>query len=75
MSEKTYSACAICLFCGSVLQATDEEKPESGGLIHCNQCGQDNDHDSVMEIASDKVMEQLNEDIFSMAGDLFKRHK
>lgn len=45
---------AVCLFCGSTLQAEESAEFESGDMIECESCGEKNDYDSVLEVAAEK---------------------
>lgn len=72
MSDESYTVSVTCLFCDSVLQGNDEVKLASGDLIRCSQCGQENDFDSVVEVANNKAMKQLQDDLLSKATDIFR---
>lgn len=66
-----------CLFCGSVMTGPTDNTFQSGDLIKCQQCGEDNDFDSLIEVAKeegiDQVKEQLNATIKKKLGGLFKK--
>ncbi|NIB44872.1 hypothetical protein HBA55_35165 [Pseudomaricurvus alkylphenolicus] len=48
-----------CLFCDAALQAEEEREYQSGDLIKCTACGEENDFDSVRDIALEKGEEQI----------------
>ena len=40
-----------CLFCGEALEGPEDAEYKSGDLIKCTKCGEENDYDSVFEVA------------------------
>jgi DNA-directed RNA polymerase subunit RPC12/RpoP len=67
----------VCLFCNAPLQGTEEIKFSSGDLIRCTQCGEQNDFDSVLEVAKEKGMVQaenaIKEQLQKDLKNLFKK--
>lgn len=43
-----------CLFCDSVLSGDEDAEFESGDMIQCAECSENNDYDSVLEVAKEK---------------------
>ncbi len=62
-----------CLFCGSVLRGINGEKPQSGDLIRCLDCGEENDYDSVLDVAKETARNMAIESANKMIKDLFKK--
>ena len=48
-----------CLFCGSVLEGPEDVEYVSGDMIKCTKCGEDNDYDSVLEVAKEVGIEKM----------------
>lgn len=48
-----------CFFCGSSLDGPEDVEYNSGDLIKCSKCGEDNDYDSVLEVAKEEGMEKM----------------
>jgi DNA-directed RNA polymerase subunit RPC12/RpoP len=48
-----------CLFCSSTLEGPEDAEYHSGDLIKCTKCGEDNDYDSVLEVAKEEGMEKM----------------
>lgn len=46
-----------CLFCSAPLQGPEEAEYSSGDLIKCGECGEENDFDSVLDVAKEKSVE------------------
>ncbi len=61
-----------CLFCDSALTGKDDAKFESGDLIKCAECGEENDFDSVLEIAKQKGLLQMKEQVLESIKKAFK---
>ncbi|MGO9445198.1 MAG: hypothetical protein ACLPXB_10535 [Thiobacillaceae bacterium] len=58
----------VCLFCGMALKGPENASYASGDLIKCLECGEQNDYDSVIEVAEEKGLAQVTQDI----GDQLK---
>lgn len=67
----------VCLFCGSPLQGAKDAECASGDMIECNECGESNDCDSVIEVAKEKGIAEISEEVQRQLkrelGNLFKR--
>jgi len=48
-----------CLFCGSSLEGPEDVQYNSGDLIKCSKCGEDNDYDRVLEVAKEEEMTKM----------------
>jgi len=67
----------VCLFCGSPLQGAEDAEYASGDMIKCNECGEFNDYDSVIEVAKEKGIAEISEEVQRQLkrefGNLFKK--
>ena len=67
----------VCLFCGLTLEGPEDVEYSSGDLIECRQCGEQNDYDSVLQVAKEKgvqqVKEAIEEELSREFKDLFRR--
>lgn len=74
--DKQYSIEVICLFCDTSLKVEEGKTYESGDMINCSECGELNDYDSVLDIAKEKgvqlVKDELEKEIKSKFKNLFK---
>lgn len=73
MTKENFSVPLTCLFCGSTLESKADATFQSGDLIPCGQCGEGNDFDSVVEIAKEKAVQQVKDDIQAQLANIFKR--
>ncbi len=64
-----------CLFCNSVLSGDLDLEFKSGDLIKCQSCGQENDYDSLLEVAKEKAIDMAKQEIESSLKDIFKGFK
>lgn len=62
-----------CLFCDAVLQGPDDSEFESGDLIECLSCGEGNDYDSVIEVAKEKGVDQMTNEVEAQLDKTFKK--
>ena len=66
-----------CLFCGEVLEGPEDDEYQSGDLIKCTKCGEENDYDSVLEVAKEEgvnqVKERVEEQLQKQFEGLFKK--
>ena len=53
----------VCLFCGADLEAAEDAKFTSGDLIQCQQCGEHNDYDSLIEVANEKGISEVKSEV------------
>jgi hypothetical protein len=61
-----------CLFCGLPLEGPDDASYSSGDLIKCQKCGEENDYDSVIEVAKEKGMAQMKDIVEGAIAKEFK---
>ena len=50
-----------CLFCGEALEGPKDAEYQFGDLIKCSKCGEENDYDSVLEVAKEEGPSQVKE--------------
>ena len=66
-----------CLFCGEALQGPENAEYQSGDLIKCTKCGEENDYDSVLEVAKEEggvqVREMVEDALQRQFKGLFKK--
>lgn len=66
-----------CLFCGSTLKGPEDAEYHSGDLIKCTECGEENDFDSVLDVAKEEGIETmkgvLQEQLQEKFKDIFKK--
>lgn len=76
MENKIFEMELKCLFCDCILEGDQEKEYASGDLLKCQECGELNDYDSLVEIAIDegqaKVAEYAHEEIQKMLKNIFK---
>ena len=77
MAIENFNVPLVCLFCGSTLEGNLDATFESGDLITCTYCGEENDYDSVLEIAKEKTLKQVKEavedEIKNTLKNIFKK--
>ena len=49
----------LCLFCDSPLLGNEDADFESGDMIKCSECDEENDYDSVLEVAKEKGVTEM----------------
>lgn len=76
MEDKTFHIPLNCLFCGSALKGSLDKEYASGDMIKCQECGEQNDYDSLMDVAIDDGKNVVGEfakgEIGKMLKDIFK---
>ncbi len=76
MDIKPVTIILTCLFCDSDLEKAEGKGLQSGDLLKCPSCKQENDYDSLISVAKEKGMEQLKQQVTLEAkkafGNLFK---
>jgi hypothetical protein len=73
MAIENFSVPLKCLFCGSALEAKSDAEFQSGDLIPCTHCGEGNDYESVLEVATEEAMARTKEAVEAELASLFKR--
>lgn len=54
-----------CLFCDAALTKEENKELHSGDLIKCQNCGEENDYESVYEIAKEQGIEQVKNEVMN----------
>lgn len=62
-----------CLFCSATLQGPEDAEYSSGDLIKCGECGEENDFDSLMEVAKEKGVEIMAKEAEKQVAKEMKR--
>ena len=70
--KETYTITLLCVFCDAPLQGEDDKEYQSGDLVKCNECGEENDYDSIFEIAKEKGIELVQEEALKTLNQVFK---
>jgi hypothetical protein len=76
LNDSEFQISLKCLFCGCDLKGDTEKKPTSGDMLKCQDCGELNDYDSLLEIAIEegKALEikAIKDDLSKSLKGLFK---
>ena len=76
MEDKEFHITLKCLFCGCDLKGDTEKTYESGDMLKCQECGEQNDYDSLVEVAIEEgkasAVDYAKEEISKMLKDIFK---
>jgi len=76
MDIKPVNITLTCLFCDSDLVTEEGDTFQTGDLLKCPSCKHDNDYDSLIAVAKEKGIEQLQQQVTLEAkkafGKLFK---
>ncbi len=73
--KETYTVTLLCVFCDAPLQDENGKEYQAGELIKCDSCGEDNDYGSVYEIAKDKGLQLVEEEVLKTINQAFKSGK
>lgn len=57
MKNKRFTISLKCLFCDCELQGDAEKEFSSGDMLRCQECGELNDYDALIDVASDEGKE------------------
>ena len=71
--KETYTITLLCVFCDASLQGEEDKEYQSGDLIKCNACGEYNDYDSVFEIAKEKGLKKVEDDVVAEISKIFSK--
>jgi len=63
MDIEPFTINLTCLFCDSVLTGDENAEYESGDMIKCEACGETNDYDSVLEVAREKGIAEMEKKV------------
>lgn len=76
MEDKEIHIMLKCLFCGCNLKGETEKKYQSGDMLKCQECGELNDYDSLIEVAVEEgkasAVDYAKEEVAKMLKGLFK---
>lgn len=70
--KENFTVALTCLFCDSDLKKEENQKFQSGDMIKCKNCGQENDYDSLIEIAKEKGTELVKSEVKNEIKKMFK---
>ncbi len=62
----------VCLFCRAELKGSEDASYSPGTLIKCKECGEENDYESVVEVAKEKGVAQIKQDLEDQLKNEFK---
>lgn len=76
MEDKEFNITLKCLFCGCDLQGDMAKEFQSGDMLKCQECGELNDYDSLVEVAVEEgkasVADYANKEIAKILKRIFK---
>jgi len=72
---ENFTITLTCLFCDAALTKKDNEEFNSNDLIKCQNCGEENDYESVYEIAKQQGIEQVKNEVMEELTKSFKNLK
>lgn len=76
MEDKEFHITLKCLFCGCDLKGDTEKEFQSGDMLKCQECGELNDYDSLVEVAIEEgkasVADYANKEVAKMLKGIFK---
>jgi hypothetical protein len=76
MEDKEFHITLKCLFCGCDLKGDTEKKYQSGDMLKCQECGELNDYDSLVEVAVEEgkvsAVDYAKEEVAKMLKGIFK---
>ena len=61
------------MFCDFPLQKKENQEFKSGDLIKCDNCNQDNDYNSLLNIAKEQGMELVKNEVRNELKNIFKK--
>ncbi|SJM95334.1 conserved hypothetical protein [Crenothrix polyspora] len=77
MENKTFNITLKCFFCECDLKGDTEKKYESGDMLKCQECGELNDYDSLVELAVEEgkasAVHYAKDEISKAFKGLFKK--
>ncbi len=76
MENKEFQINLKCLFCGCDLKGDTEKEVKSGDMLKCQECGELNDYDSLMDVAMEEgkaaAVDYAKDEISKMLKNIFK---
>jgi len=70
---KPFTVELVCLFCRAPLQGKEGATYASGDLIKCMECGEDNDYDSLLNVAKEKGVGRVKKEAEKQIKDELKK--
>tara|TARA_R110002073_G_scaffold223423_1_gene383628 strand:- start:393 stop:620 length:228 start_codon:yes stop_codon:yes gene_type:complete len=70
--EEHFTIDVVCLFCQATLKVEEGKELQSGDMIKCQECGEENDFDSVMEVAKEKGIAKVEAEVADELNSKFK---
>ena len=71
---ESFTITLTCLFCDAILTKKGNEEFNSDDLIRCQNCGEENDYESVYEIAKQQGIEQVKNEVMEELTKSFKNY-
>jgi len=76
MEDKSFTVELKCLFCDCPLKGDTEKEYVSGDMLKCQECGELNDYDALIDVAAEEgkgvVADHEQSEIDKIAKNLFK---
>ncbi len=76
MEDKKFYIALKCLFCECDLKGDTEKTYQSGDMLKCQECGELNDYDSLIDVAVEEgkatAADYAKEEIEKMLKGIFK---
>jgi len=76
MEDNEFHITLKCLFCGCDLRVDTDKVYASGDMLKCQECGELNDYDSLIEVATEEgkssMVDYTKEEITKMIKGIFK---
>ena len=73
MENKQFTIPLICLFCDCELQGSAEKEFSSGDMLECQECGELNDYDTLIDVAADEGKELVKKYAKEEIGKMLKK--
>lgn len=74
MQDKKVSIKLKCLFCDCVLQGESDQELKSGDMCKCQNCGESNDYDALVDVAMEEGMIMAEEYAKTELDKILKKH-
>ena len=75
MSDESFEVNLKCLFCDSELKVDTNKNFASGDMLICQNCGEGNDFDSLIEVAKEEGIALAKQQLNSLIKNKFKKSK
>ena len=73
MEDKSFTVELKCLFCDCVLEGNTEIEHVSGDMLKCQECGESNDYDALIDVAADEGQKLVADYAQSEIEKMFKK--